>query len=421
MEPCGAKRAALRVEGIGKDVDGTKLFGKKLTVLKDLWFSANVGECFGFLGPNGAGKSTTIRILTGQEPPTSGTAHLPPYTANHPITALTPYPHARLRSHIGLCPQHDALWDKLTPRDHVWLFGVIRGVVAVPTSLLGWLRRGKRQTDEEVETWLEKVAIATADRDVLSQKLSGGNRRRLMLAVAAVGRPRVLFLDEPTTGVDVAVRRSIWSAIQDLKKTSCVVLTTHSMEEADALSTRIGILVAGRLRCLGSPQRLKSVYSSGYTVTMHPPTAAAASTRQDAASAAAAAELAGEATARRLAAAIVARAAGLGLAAGTADAVTATPERGVGSVWVVRVGWAAAAAIVGADLLAGDGDGGSRDRAMAVRALTLLEAIHAAIEDRGAWAADATDAGDVGVAQTTLKQVFNEFSKRGDALQNATN
>ncbi|KAJ3307062.1 ATP-binding cassette sub- A member 2 [Blyttiomyces sp. JEL0837] len=242
----------VRVEGLGKVIDvdekgvGRRWNSKKgkLVVLKDLWFGVRSGECFGFLGPNGAGKSTTIKILTGLETSTSGNYHLPSLSQSS-------------KPSIGLCPQQNALFDKLTSREHIRIYAMIRGVAYVSGDVRDY-----------VEKCLDEVAIEKGDRDVLSERLSGGNRRRLMMAVAAVGRPRVLLFDEPTTGVDVAVRRSIWTAVQSFKKTSSIILTTHSMEEADTLSTKIGILINGKLRCLGTPQRLKTVYGTGYIVTI---------------------------------------------------------------------------------------------------------------------------------------------------------
>ncbi|KAJ3410864.1 ATP-binding cassette sub- A member 5 [Chytridiales sp. JEL 0842] len=248
---------AIRVEGLGKVVDAPHRGNKKdkikdkLEVLNELWFGVRKGECFGFLGPNGAGKSTTIRILSGLDSPTSGCIRFPNLSSSHtPVLTPANYP-PHLRSHIGLCPQHDALWPKLTPREHLVLYAKVRGL---------------QNPEAEAEAVLEDLGILVKDRSRLVEGLSGGNKRRVMLGVAFVGKPKLLFLDEPTTGVDVAVRRSIWASIEKMKSHSSIILTTHSMAEAETLSTRIGILINGSLRCLGTPNRLKSIYGSHHHI-----------------------------------------------------------------------------------------------------------------------------------------------------------
>ncbi|KAJ3017413.1 UNVERIFIED_CONTAM: ATP-binding cassette sub- A member 2, partial [Siphonaria sp. JEL0065] len=243
-------RVQMVVEGVDKVVNSTANGSqrKNLVILNDLWFSVRKGECFGFLGPNGAGKSTTMKILTGLETLTSGRVRFSSDPADK-LTA-THIPNF-VNSQIGYCPQHDALWAKLTCREHLKFYATIRGI---------------SDADAAAAEAIQKVGIEKAD--VHSDKLSGGNRRRLMLAIATIGKPKLIFLDEPTTGVDIAIRRNIWSAIEEYKKDSAVILTSHSMEEVDALSDRIGILVNGKLRCLGSSQHLKSTFGSGYIITL---------------------------------------------------------------------------------------------------------------------------------------------------------
>ncbi|KAJ1966858.1 hypothetical protein IWQ62_002207 [Dispira parvispora] len=217
-----------------------------LHVLRDLWFGVRPGECFGYLGPNGAGKTTSMKILTGALHPTGGMA----YIAGHSVVPFS----LGIRTLVGLCPQFDILWPRMTGKEHLHLFAVLRGI---PSA--------------DITEAIDQVAHTMGLEPVLNQqtrRYSGGNKRRLSLAMACIGNPPVIFLDEPTTGVDVKIRRSIWEAIRLLKRTSSVVLTTHSMEEAEAICDRVGIIVNGNLKCLGTPQRLKNVYGKGWKVML---------------------------------------------------------------------------------------------------------------------------------------------------------
>ncbi|KAF9429796.1 ATP-binding cassette sub- A member 5 [Entomortierella beljakovae] len=234
---------AVRLFGLSKNY---YLKGKKRdqVILDNIHLSFKKKECFGYLGPNGAGKTTTIKILTGAEDPTSG---------NGTIEGLpiAPY-HEDLRSMIGICPQFDVLWPKLTVRDHLQLFARIKGVES-------------SQVNAAVDQMIEEMGLSELGKKP-SKTFSGGNKRRLSLAMAVIGCPKVVFLDEPTTGVDVSIRQLIWNSIRKLKRTSCVILTTHSMEEADALCDRIGIITNGHIQALGTSQRLKNTYGAGYKV-----------------------------------------------------------------------------------------------------------------------------------------------------------
>ncbi|KAI8611916.1 P-loop containing nucleoside triphosphate hydrolase protein [Chytriomyces sp. MP71] len=202
-------------------------------------------------GPNGAGKSTTMKIISGLEACTWGQVRFSSSSKGVETLTASHQPTEFLAKSIGYCPQHDALWPQVTAREHLTLYATLRGVLNVHAA---------------VEESLTESAVEHPDLPV--KGLSGGNKRRLMLAVATIGNPALLLLDEPTTGVDVSIRRSIWSHITRLKRTCAVLLTSHSMEEVDALSDRVGILVNGGLRCLGTGSRLKSAYGSGYTLTV---------------------------------------------------------------------------------------------------------------------------------------------------------
>ncbi|KAH7462518.1 hypothetical protein KRP22_004939 [Phytophthora ramorum] len=217
--------------------------GEKVAV-HDLSFGLKQGECFGFLGINGAGKTTTMKMLTGDIVPTSGNATLSGFDI------LTQQ--VEVRRQIGYCPQFDALIDLLTVKEHLELFAKIKGV---PSTDLAFVVREK----------IEQLNL-TAFEDKLAGSLSGGNKRKLSVAIAMIGSPKILFLDEPSTGMDPVSRRFMWDVISEIStynKESTVVLTTHSMEECEALCTRVGIMVGGELKCLGSVQHLKNRFGDG--------------------------------------------------------------------------------------------------------------------------------------------------------------
>jgi ABC-type multidrug transport system ATPase subunit len=146
---------------------------------------------------------------------------------------------------LGFCPQHDALWPELKTREHLILFASIKN---------------EMDPQQVADSMMRRLDLM----DKPSSDLSGGNRRKLSAAIAMIGRPKAIFLDEPSSGMDVATRRNMWTAISESLSSSSVVLTTHSMEEAEALSSRIAIMVNGTLRCIGTSQELKSKFGSGY-------------------------------------------------------------------------------------------------------------------------------------------------------------
>jgi ABC-2 type transport system ATP-binding protein len=196
------------------------------------------GEIYGFLGPNGAGKSTTVLILTTLLPPTSGTARV----AGHDIVREGP----AVRASIGAALQEAALDPLLTGRDHMRL----------QTTLQGLPRAERRSRGDDL---LERVGLLdAADRKVGGY--SGGMKRRLDLALALVHRPRILFLDEPTTGLDPQSRSELWEEVARLAREEgvTVFLTTQYLEEADVLADRIGIIDRGHIVATGTPDALKA-------------------------------------------------------------------------------------------------------------------------------------------------------------------
>jgi len=198
----------------------------------------NAGEIYGFLGPNGAGKSTTVHILTTLLPPTSGTARV----AGHDVVSEGPL----VRAAIGAALQEAALDPLLTGREHLRLQAALQA-----------LSRAVRKP--RANELLARVGLEdAADRKVGGY--SGGMKRRLDLAMALIHRPRVLFLDEPTTGLDVQSRTALWDEVERLAKRDgvTVFLTTQYLEEADALADRIGIIDHGAIVAAGTPAALKA-------------------------------------------------------------------------------------------------------------------------------------------------------------------
>jgi ABC-type multidrug transport system ATPase subunit len=216
-----------------------KTFRPAKVAVRDLTLGIPNGECFGLLGINGAGKTTTLSMLSGILTPTDGTCYL---AGRDVATDLN-----EVRHLMGFCPQFDALWPVLTGREHLMIYARIKGV-----------------PEETIHAVVEKKIVemdlsAHCHRE--AGGYSGGNKRKLSVAIATIGDPAIVFLDEPSTGMDPVSRRFMWNVIVKMatQDQSCsVVLTTHSMEECEALCTRIGIMVGGRMQCLGSAQHLKS-------------------------------------------------------------------------------------------------------------------------------------------------------------------
>lgn len=219
--------------------------GKHLAVDR-LCLKIPKGECFGLLGVNGAGKSTTFKMLTGDTEITSGDAFLNGYSVSRELN--------KAQRFIGYCPQFDALYDELTAKEHLRLYARFRGIPI-------------KEENRVIEWTLQKLGLMSyADRVVGTY--SGGNKRKLSTAIALLGGPPVIYLDEPTTGMDPYTRRFLWDLIQDLVRGGrSIILTSHSMEECEALCTRLAIMVNGHFKCLGSIQHLKNRFGEGYCIT----------------------------------------------------------------------------------------------------------------------------------------------------------
>uniref|UniRef100_A0A4W6D8R2 P-type phospholipid transporter n=1 Tax=Lates calcarifer TaxID=8187 RepID=A0A4W6D8R2_LATCA len=205
------------------------------------------GECFGLLGVNGAGKTSTFRMLTGDTPITYGEAFLNHYSV---LTEME-----RVHQLMGYCPQFDAISDLLTGREHLELYARLRGV--------------QEDSVAKVAQWGVKKLGLTQYAEREAGGYSGGNKRKLSTAISLIGAPPVIFLDEPTTGMDPKAKRFLWNCILSVTKEGrAVVLTSHSMEECEALCTRMAIMVNGRFQCLGSVQHLKNRFGDGYTIIL---------------------------------------------------------------------------------------------------------------------------------------------------------
>ena len=218
-------------------VDLEHSFGRTVA-LDGVSFSVEQGEIFGLLGPNGAGKTTCIRVITTLLPPDAGTAC---------VLGLDVRRNAmRVRRLLGYVPQQLSADASLTGWENVWLFARL---FDVPRE-----GRNARVTDALASMGLEDAA------DRMASTYSGGMVRRLELAQALINRPRVLILDEPTIGLDPVARRAVWERVRSLREQTgmTVLLTTHYMEEADALCERVALMHRGRIRALGTPARLRA-------------------------------------------------------------------------------------------------------------------------------------------------------------------
>ncbi|XP_029433384.1 ATP-binding cassette sub-family A member 3 [Rhinatrema bivittatum] len=225
----------------------TKVYGSSnsLLAVDRISLALNKGECFGLLGFNGAGKTTTFKMLTGDEAVTAGDA----FVAGHSILANI----KKVQQRIGYCPQFDALLDHMTGRETLSMYARLRGI---PERYMGSC----------VENMLRGLLLEPY-ADKLIGTYSGGNKRKLSAGIALIGGPPVIFLDEPSTGMDPVARRLLWDAVTRTRECGkAIVITSHSMEECEALCTRLAIMVNGQFMCLGSPQHLKSKYGSGYTL-----------------------------------------------------------------------------------------------------------------------------------------------------------
>jgi len=225
----GEEMNAVQTFKLTKEFDG-------LVAVNGVDLEIKKGELFSLLGPNGAGKTTTIRMLCCLLKPTRGTASILGYDV-----VKTPF---AVKNLIGVSPQDTILSERLNCRENLALIGKVHGL-------------SSNEVERRSKELLETMGLTERSKDQV-RKFSGGMKRRLSIAMALVSNPQVLFLDEPTLGLDPQARRTIWEYVAGLKGKKTILLTTHYMEEADSLSDRIGIIDEGKVVALGTSQELKT-------------------------------------------------------------------------------------------------------------------------------------------------------------------
>lgn len=244
IERGGESDDILRLDNLTKVYRSGK---RKNVAVNRLCVGVPKGECFGLLGVNGAGKTSTFKMLTGDIGVTQGEAFVDDFSILRSIH--------KAHQSMGYCPQFDGLDSLLTAAEHLQLYARLRGVP-------------EQDIKQVVDRLIQRMNL-TEYKNKCAGGYSGGNKRKLSTAMALVGSPPVIFLDEPTTGMDPKARRFLWNVITGMvKEGRTVILTSHSMEECESLCNRVAIMVNGEFKCLGSPQHLKSKYGDGYTVTL---------------------------------------------------------------------------------------------------------------------------------------------------------
>ncbi|CAG8573287.1 3953_t:CDS:2 [Acaulospora colombiana] len=239
---------AVRICNLNKVYQQSMFVESKLdkVAVNDLCLTLKEGKCLALLGQNGAGKSTSINILSGATPATRGDALLYGFSLKTDMGSI--------RNIMGVCPQHDILFNDLTAREHIELYAGIKNIPPVEIE--------KLVTERLAAVRLNKVANKPAG------SYSGGMKRRLSMLISTIGDPKIIFMDEPTTGMDPVNRRHVWSFIEKFKKGRVIILTTHSMEEADVLGDRICVMAHGKLRALGNTIHLKNKFGTGYRISL---------------------------------------------------------------------------------------------------------------------------------------------------------
>mmetsp|Transcript_45107 Transcript_45107/g.130239 ORF Transcript_45107/g.130239 Transcript_45107/m.130239 type:complete len:2061 (+) Transcript_45107:77-6259(+) len=232
-------REVLIMDDVHKTYDGGASWA-----VRGVTYAVEGGQVFGLLGVNGAGKTTAFKMMCGQVEPSAGQIIIGGQDISQNL--------ASVRRQIGYCPQFNALLDLLTVREHLELYGQLKGLDGA-------------ELKADIQDKLRTFELAKFENSRAGQ-LSGGNMRKLSAAIAVIGEPPIIFLDEPSAGMDPVARRHMWNVIQSIaqrREHNLVVLTTHSMEEADALCSKIAIQASGQVRCLGTPQQLKERHGSG--------------------------------------------------------------------------------------------------------------------------------------------------------------
>ena len=223
----------------------SKHYPPDVKAVDDISFMIKPRQIFSMLGPNGAGKTTTVEILEGLRNPTSGTASI------FGVDVTRDY--AKIRSRVGVLPQNFEPFDELKP----------------PEAMEYWAGLfDRRISKKEVNDLLESVGL-TDRKNLISKKLSGGEKRKLGIALSIINNPELLFLDEPTTGLDPKARRDLWRLVEDIrKKGTTVFLTTHYLDEAEKLSDDVAIMHKGKIIARGGPEELIARYGKMTVVVL---------------------------------------------------------------------------------------------------------------------------------------------------------
>ena len=217
-----------------------KMFGDGKIAVNGVNLNFYKDEIFALLGHNGAGKTTLISMLTGMYEATKGTA------IYEGVNILDSMNMEIFREKLGICPQHDILFEDLTIREHLEMFSIFKGVELT-------------EVDNEVNKTLHDFQLEDIQY-MLAKNLSAGQRRKLSISISLIGGSKVIFLDEPSSGMDITSRRNLWEILKRQTDGKIIILTTHYMEEASVLGKRIGIINAGKMKCIGSPLFLIEKY-----------------------------------------------------------------------------------------------------------------------------------------------------------------
>jgi ABC-type multidrug transport system ATPase subunit len=216
--------------------------------LSNLCLEIKRNEFFGLLGPNGSGKSTLMKMICGMASPTYGDVFINGMNLDVNME--------KLQLLIGYCPQHPLLFDDLSVESNLLFYSRLKGI---PRSI----------EYANMKHILKRVKLLSLGSNSTVASLSGGMKQRLSLAIALVGNPAVLLLDEPTSDLDPMSKRAMWDILMEIKENKSIILTTHSLEEAEVLCDRIGIISHGELQCIGTTTRLKSKYGMGYLLSVY--------------------------------------------------------------------------------------------------------------------------------------------------------
>jgi len=242
---------SVEVKGLMKNyyIGGTLGFCKnEFKAVKNLSFNLQFGECFALLGVTGAGKTSTFKCLTAESNKDGGFISINGIELNNNLN--------QIKNLIGYCPQKDAIFEYMTVYENLDFYARIKGI--------------EFNNREEIISNLIDEMNLTNFRNKISGNLSGGNKRKLSVAISLIGNPPIILLDEPSTGMDPEARRFMWAVIYKISrrsKMSSVILTTHSMEEAETLCRRIGIMVDGEFKCLGTNQYLKDTFGDSFEIS----------------------------------------------------------------------------------------------------------------------------------------------------------